>query len=307
MYQPTTEITDLIIRFINAPHDPALQEQIAMRKSESEEQAAYIEHMLQAWLQPAEKKTAPPPVTIPYWKTWSCAAITLAALLLVLGAFYFFHRPQTLLSNVNQTGYIDSFILSDGSKAVLNKNTAIRYPARFEKGKRYMEMSRGEAYFDVSGHSATIFEMKVNDVTLHTDAAAFNVRVDENGVILFVVRGKLSMEAGSGEPLSLTANMQGSWQKQQLRSERLHSQASLAWKTGRLRFNNVPLKEVLDAVNTYYDIQVEVPPSAQSALQRKLTANFDSEGPEQVLAVISKKLNVHITRDKEGRYYLTIK
>ncbi|MCW3467960.1 hypothetical protein [Chitinophaga nivalis] len=66
MYHPTPETNDLILQFIQSPHDPFLQEQIAALKASGPEQSAYLEHCLEAWMEEEpEKPVLPAQVEIP--------------------------------------------------------------------------------------------------------------------------------------------------------------------------------------------------------------------------------------------------
>jgi len=307
MYQPTTDATDLIVRFINAPHDPRLQDEIAALKNQGPEQAAYVEKLLQDWLQDDMQRTVttrPTKKIRPICK-W-CAVVII--LLLTVGCYLHFWSPSSLVVTANQTGYIDSFLLADGSKAILNSSASIAYPKSFDKAVRRVYMKKGEAFFSIPGKNEQPFELIIGEtVHLRMNAAAFNVRMDKNRIAVYVTDGKLKMKADGEEELLLTPGLQGSYSNKGLEQEVMMSDGALAWKTGRLRFTNVPMKEVLQVIRNYYDIQVEVPPSARAILKKKVTANFESEGAEKVLEVVSKKIGVYLTKDKEGRYYLTLK
>ncbi|HEY9256792.1 MAG TPA: hypothetical protein VIP81_02375, partial [Chitinophaga sp.] len=50
MYQPQQDVSDLISRYIQSPHNPLLQEQVAALIAAGPEQAAYVESRLTAWL-----------------------------------------------------------------------------------------------------------------------------------------------------------------------------------------------------------------------------------------------------------------
>ncbi|MBV7533873.1 FecR family protein [Chitinophaga sp. sic0106] len=307
MYQPNTDATDLIVRFINAPHDPHLQDQIAALKNQGPEQAAYVEKLLQDWLQDDMQRTVttrPTKKIIPICK-W-CAVVVI--LLLMVACYLHFWSRSSLIVNTNQTGYIDSFLLADGSKAILNSSASIAYPKSFDKELRQVYMQKGEAFFAIRVKNDQPFELIVGDaVHLKLEAAAFNVRMDQHKIAVYVTDGKLKMKGAGEDELLLTPGLQGIYSKKGLEQEIMMSDGALAWKTGRLRFVNVPLKEVLQVIRNYYDIQVDVPPSAHTILKKKVTANFESEGPEKVLEVVSKKIGVYLSKDKEGRYYLTLK
>ena len=87
----------------------------------------------------------------------------------------------------------------------------------------------------------------------------------------------------------------------------MESQAPLAWKTGVLSFRNVSAEEVLNAVSTYYDIEIAVPPSARKLYDKKLTVDFRKKSEQETIALLQKALGAHLVKDSTDTYYLTLK
>lgn len=111
-----------------------------------------------------------------------------------------------------------------------------------------------------------------------------------------------------GNKLLLTAGMMATREQHQpLQHKTVKSQSLLAWKTGKLKFRNIPLEEIIDGVNSYFDLDIQVPPSAASLYKRSLTVDFEHKSAEEAVALLHKTLKVPIVKDSANRYYITLK
>lgn len=314
MYQPQQDVSDLISRYIQSPQDPLLQEQIAALTAAGPEQAAYVESRLTAWLledAPVAVVAAPPVIPIaplkktpPINRKWVAAA---AVVLAVAGfIFYQWRQPGKMLVYTNHTGRIDTLQLTKGSRAIANKAAAISYAAKFEVTPE-LQVVTGDAYFEINQPSR--IRMRLDEHTvLYTLNAVFNVHKTPTISQVFVVKGRVTLVPDEGRNVQLTANMQAKRELYHpLQKKTLKSQSLLAWKTGRLKFRNIPLEEVLDGVNGYYGIEILLPPSAGNLYKRRLTADFEHKSAEEMLAMLRKMLNVPIVKDSTNRYYVSMK
>ncbi|CAL1520413.1 FecR domain-containing protein [Chitinophaga sp. MM2321] len=322
MDQPSPEINELITRFIQSPQDPVLQEQIAVLKASGPAQSRYLESRLEAWLKDDAgavittgtlKKRAPSrgrnPFThrFPAYSRWLWIAA--AAVILVAGGITFYHlqAPPKMAVRNNTSDHLDSFLLADGSKVVLNKNAIISHGVRPENDHEIAVLA-GDVYFDLKQQSACRVTADSQNILLAT-GAAFNVHKTKTTTGVFVARGKLTIVKEDGKETVLSTNMQGKLaDAQPLKTQLLKSQAPLAWRTGALRFRNVPLEEVLDAVSGYYSIDIHVPPSAARKLyKKKLTVDFRTKSEKEMIAQLQKSLLVYIVKDSTNAYYVTLK
>ncbi|WP_185937236.1 FecR domain-containing protein [Chitinophaga polysaccharea] len=96
-------------------------------------------------------------------------------------------------------------------------------------------------------------------------------------------------------------------QHKPLQFKAVKSQSLLAWKTGRLTFRNTPLEEVIDAVNSYFGLDIQVPPSAASLYKRSLTVDFGNKSVDEILVSLQRALKVPLVKDSGNRYYITLK
>ncbi len=315
MYQPQQDISDLISRYIQFPHDPLLQEQVAALAGAGPEQAAYVERRLTDWLMegaPVRVTAAAPggwamPQKKPRPFAWKWAVLGAVVALIAAGIiFLLWRRPGVLLTYSNSTGRIDTLHLGKESSVVANKRAVITYAARFDITPE-LGMLNGEAYFDIRQSSRIRMQLDEHTV-LYTLNAVFSVHKTATVTQVFVVKGRITLVPDAGRKIQLTAGMQAKRELHHpLQQKTLKSQSLLAWKSGRLKFRNIPLEEILDGVNGYYGIEILLPPSAGSLYKRRVTADFEHKSADETLSMLRKILNVPIVKDSVNRYYVSMK
>lgn len=315
MYQPQRDVSDLISRYIQSPQDPHLQEQIAALIAAGPEQAAYVESRLIAWLGdgiPLPPVAATPVVPVlrePKARSFHPKWVVLATVLLLAIAGFIFYQSRPsgkMLPYVNHTGHIDTLHLTKRSRVITNKETAISYAAKFDVTPE-LNVVNGDAYFEINQPARIRMQLDEHTV-LYTANAVFNVHKTATITQVLVVKGRVTLVPDKGSKLQLTANMQAKRERyHSLQKKTVKSQSQLAWKTGQLKFRNIPLEEVLDGVNGYYGLEILLPPSAGNLYKRRLTADFENKSADETLAMLRKMLNVPIVKDSANRYYVSMK
>lgn len=155
-------------------------------------------------------------------------------------------------------------ILPDGSKVWLNENSSLTYDESFKT--RMVEL-KGEGFFDVKHlENNDRFEIKSGDTRTVVLGTSFNVRAypDEEQVEVTVATGKVLFEkdkkATLKEKVILTPGESGVFEKKQavvVKAEKVISNAN-AWKTGELNFDNTKFSEVVDVLERYFDVVIEI-------------------------------------------------
>ncbi|SEW56089.1 FecR family protein [Chitinophaga arvensicola] len=314
MYQPGPDVRDLISRFIHTPQDPLLQAQIAALREEGPEQAAYVESQLAAWLAegaPAPLTTVvrelppPSPVRASRYK-WIAAAVAIPVVALLIFLFYSRSGKETSLHYINLTGHTDTLLLAGGSTLIARKDASLSYAAKFAVTPE-LQLHHGDVWFEIFMPSRV--RMKLDEHTdLYTLEAVFAVHKTDAIFKVLLIKGKATLVSDKDKKLLLTPGMMASREQHQaLLHKNPKSQALLAWKTGKLKFRNIPLDEIIDGVNSYFDLDIQVPPSAVSLYKRSLTVDFEHSSPEETLALLRKALKAPIVKDSANRYYITLK
>lgn len=126
-----------------------------------------------------------------YW--WAAAAL----IGVIIVTVYFFRNKPEILKLVTSKGQIDTIVLSDKSRVILNGATCLSYPAMFTGSERHVSLS-GEALFEVLGNDARPFTVEVDaqsPVLVKANNSIFNLMgyKDSSQVITSVYRGQAEL------------------------------------------------------------------------------------------------------------------
>ena len=181
--------------------------------------------------------------------------------------------------------------LPDGSEVILNSSSTLRTPARYENGKRVVELE-GEGYFKVeSNPDWPMYVRTSRGVTVKVTGTEFNLSTysDDAALKLTLVRGKVSLidektEAEvvvrEKEEVSIGAKTQLEKPNRKTADMKLNT----SWKDGYLVFDNTPIREVIKKMERWYGIDITVADSR--VMDNRFTASFRSESLQQVLTLL---------------------
>ena len=148
-------------------------------------------------------------------------------------------------------------ILPDGSKAMLNNGSSIRYPTAFAGNTREVTVS-GEVYLEVFRNPSQPFKAIVKKLSVDVLGTSINIQAyDSDHTTTTVIEGKIRVQEGSRkrvleerEQVFIRKNKDWVF-RQEVNMERV-----TGWKNGRFNFTGTPLSEVLDQLERWYDIEV---------------------------------------------------
>ena len=159
-------------------------------------------------------------------------------------------------------------LLPDSSVAQLNSSTQMR--VEFSARERHITLAEGEAHFHVAKDAARPFVVTGHGVSVRAVGTAFNVRLTEAGVDVFVTEGVVRVERdGDTVPLVLAAN-ERSLVPAPARPvaappvplvEKIEPEAirtALAWQEPRFVFVEASLAEVVRKFNARNRVQLEL-------------------------------------------------
>ncbi len=196
--------------------------------------------------------------------------------------------------------------LGDGTMVRLNSNSEMTVSAGFMKGSREITLS-GEAYFDVEHDPERPFIIHANQSSIEVLGTAFNVRSLKEGdnVQVAVVEGMVSFKNAAseeeGEQLSVILS-KGQYgymdiSRRTILVDDLAVENYLAWKHGRLIFDDLTLTQVCTQLNRLYDAVCSF--ETEEIAERSLTANFSDDSLEKALDVIAMSLGLEYEKDEQ--------
>ncbi len=158
------------------------------------------------------------------------------------------------------------FELPDGSTGWLNNGSSLKYPMRFVGGERQVFLV-GEGYFDVMHNSNKPFVVQTENNKVVALGTSFNVQafkgdIEEEVTLIkgeVVVRRKLSDNKYSdilvmkpGQHVELNVNTG------EIAFLEQEAEKYISWKDGKMVFRNDPLSSIINEMERFYNVDIEV-------------------------------------------------
>ena len=240
------------------------------------------------------------------WVVGGAVAASVVALLILgtrtLGRFAGQDTSRGVAGSTVATkvGARDSVRLSDGTRVILAPGSRVAIAANYGRGERRVEV-HGEAWFDVQHDASRPFVVVAGDAIIRDLGTAFVVRTDglpqRGGVIVLVTQGRVSLAHASATETAaeLAAGDRGELTNGRIAVYRgTVGAGDVAWTSGKLTYQNAPLTEVGADLQRWYGVTLRIPDSTLAA--RRLTATFENDPAERVLAAIAAAIGATIER-----------
>lgn len=149
-------------------------------------------------------------------------------------------------------------VLADGSKIWMNSSSSLRYPTSFSGSERKVYLS-GEAYFEVAKNAKMPFIVKTDKAEVKVLGTHFNVKAynDEDLCKTTLLEGAVSVQS-SAMINEIKPGQQAiiNGQGQQKITSDINVEEEVAWKNGLFMFTKADIKDVMQQVSRWYDIEV---------------------------------------------------
>lgn len=157
------------------------------------------------------------------------------------------------------TGGQYNIVLADGTKVYLNAVSSIKYPTQFNGSQRMVELE-GEAYFEVAKNKNKPFIVKSNNQAIEVLGTHFNVHAYDNEAVVktTLLEGSVAVTYKNQKAIlkpGQQSNVSDNFNKITIRE--VDTEAAIAWKNGRFKFDNADLKTVMKQLERWYGIKVE--------------------------------------------------
>lgn len=206
--------------------------------------------------------------------------------------------------SVNQTiftpeGQRAELVLSDGTKVWLNAKSTLIFPDKFSGKERNVKLI-GEAYFDVAHDAKKQFVVEAQDYKIKVLGTEFNVKsYPQLGLFeTSLIRGSVKITSVDDvDQLTLVPGDIIFSEKGTLSRSNIEDHDMLAWKDGVLAFKDLQLREILDKLSLYYDVEFTV--KNKTVLDDTYTGKFwIKDGVDQVLRVLGLYNKFSYTKDE---------
>ena len=193
-----------------------------------------------------------------------------------------------------ETGQRAEVPLPDGSVVVLNAESAVN--VFFDAGKRRVDLSRGEAFFDVRPDTARPFEVAAGRSLTRVVGTAFSVTLQGDDTKVRVQRGHVRVTGDDGgAPLDLTPGEGGTVTRGHARDTApLEPQVAFAWLDGRLVFHDRPLAEVMARLARHHKDRVVLATARLRTL--RVSGNYRLDDPAAVITALADVAGADVIR-----------
>lgn len=265
---------------IDAWYDASKQDELAHeRKLKDELETFYVKNIIDRISKPKDVGHNRAPVRL--IKLVSYAVGIAATLLLVIWVGQYAVQPrsstdQTTVGSspddgweikINSQKTAQAVRLPDGSSVVLEPNSTIRYPSRFNVSKREVYLD-GEGFFEVAHNEKQPFVVYAGQVTAKVLGTSFTVRAFKNAreVVVAVKTGKVAVDTHANDgnrvphQVILTPNLEIIYNQDdgQLAKRIIETPLPLlpAEEIKRMRFVDARLKDVFAALERIYGVDL---------------------------------------------------
>ena len=252
-----------------------------------------------------------PRVPVRLWSYGSVAASI--AIVLTTALLYWWARPvQEWVTYHTDYGEVETFMLPDSSEVTLNANSSLRFPANWEASESRKVWLTGEAYFNVAKQvllpaadtktSLRKFLVNANALEIAVVGTQFNVyaRATKTEVVLeegVVTIGLEGINNQSAAPLRMQPGEKVTYQKKQFSQKSVKPSDYISWRDRRLKFEEVPLSQVAQAIEETYGVVVVF--ANQDVADQLFTGTVPSSNLDVLLDALSGIYRLQIAQEDD--------
>lgn len=185
-------------------------------------------------------------------------------------------------------------MLPDGTAVWLNAGSTLKFPAVFADTERQVILS-GEAYFEVTSNARRPFIVTTNRQTVKVYGTKFNINAypgvaEEKTTLL---EGVVHVESNyTTETKKMIPGTEVKISDNPLLTSMTNVQDVVSWKEKVFVFNSETLKNVMDIIARWYDVNFVV--EDNSILQKSITGKINKEASlEEVLVMLQLVANIN--------------
>lgn len=232
-----------------------------------------FDEALAAWINVGEHATAPKLLAMRHaalgrarraerkwdWRALA-AAVCLLALAPIIGAVWYSMRPPAEQTLKTAHGEQRVMVLSDGTRMSLDAMSEVR--VRYTPDVRNLELIAGRANFEVAKDITRPLKVRVGPRVVTALGTVFSVERESADVIVTLVEGSVAVttrdvpnshiQLHPRQELRITDSGQVSLR------EGIDPAQALAWREGKLIFDDEPLRAVAARMNKYGAIRIDV-------------------------------------------------
>jgi len=198
--------------------------------------------------------------------------------------------PQILATKTGERS-----VVALGDKSVVYLNADTRITVTYSDHARLLNLSRGEAIFQVTKDKARPFRVATDSATVTAVGTRFGVDRIGDAVEVRVYEGTVSVEGHSAERRALT---RGQWllldPKRGTSVGTFSPDAYPNWRTGWLEADSMPLAYVIARLNRYTNDKIQI--ADRSLVDVEINGRFRLDNTESTLKQISVAADIEVDK-----------
>jgi len=235
---------------------------------------------------------------------WLAAA---AVIILAAGAVWWTFTGKGSASTFETArGEQRTISLTDGSTVTLQPETRLRLAQDFNKNgkERTVFLLSGTARFEVAHDAAKVFSVETDAIRVQDIGTQFTIEKSSDSVVVSVSSGMVAVSAktpGAGQPKNIAAGGAVVMYTGGSHQGELRQRDEPLGFTDSLQFNDVPLSEVLAALEKQSGRSVRLTDPAMG--QKRITIKLGGESLEDALRLICASMHLEYAL-RSGGYVL---
>ncbi|MEZ4686275.1 MAG: FecR domain-containing protein [Bacteroidia bacterium] len=231
--------------------------------------------------------------------------VAAVAAILVAAGWFLFDKTQPSGSEewaVYESGdSVKTVTLADGSVVTLNRDSRLEVSPDF--GEERTVRLEGGAFFDVAKNPEKPFRVDSDPVQVQVLGTRFELQRDvdlgdSSAVLLYVEEGLVAFSK-ENDSVHVAKNQAAAYSDNINTIKKIPSPDPnfFAWRTGKLSFEDQPLTYILDMLDRNYHMPLFAP---QDLFQCRITAQFNNNSKEEILAVLGAAFNGEWLKEEVG-------
>jgi transmembrane sensor len=252
---------------------------------------------------------------------WRIAA-SIFVLVGMIGILYFLsgnfskvkENPNLYTSVSTENGQRSKVVLPDSSIVWLNSGTTVSYPDDFSDQNRKVVL-KGQAFFQVTHKNNDPFFVQANGLVVRVLGTRFDINAypQEDEIAVVLESGKIelthqerksfsyTMKPGEKATLSLSDDSK-------LKVSSVDASVYSSWKDGKIIFRNSPMKNVVEQLRRWYNVDIEI--ADPEVYNSVYTGTIKNESYEEIFRLIGIACHVDCRVEhhygKEAKPQITI-
>lgn len=219
-----------------------------------------------------------------------------AAIALAVAALWFANPTIERTQLATRIGEHAEWSLRDGTRIQLNTGTVAVLENRLRG--RWLRLEQGEAMV-TAAHGWRSFVVTAGDTEVRDIGTVFNVRRDTGRVDVAVAEGAVEVKGHPEDaPVRLNGGQMLAVRDGQVGPMAALPSGALAWTSGRLVFDGMPLREALAQMQRYRNAPIRLHDTRAGNL--RLSGEYATSGIDTLLDALPDVLPVRVKRQPDG-------